>query len=320
MSSMAVIVTHPERVLFPEDGFTKGDVVNHYRRVADRMLLHIAGRPLTLERFPRGIAEKGFFQKNVPKGLPSFVDVIEVPRSGGTTRHPAVHDADGLAYLANLGAIVFHVPSWKLPDVLVPDRLILDLDPPPEALALVREAAWKTKELLDEVGMPSLPMATGSKGYHLVVPLRAGATVGAVFEAAQSLTALLLHRSPALFTDAFLKAERKGRVLVDWMRSLWTATAVAPYSLRPRARAPMATPLLWEELDDIAPDGVTISSAAERLEGEDPLLAAVAGAPEATAVLARAKALADEAGVKLEPMDRFGRRGERAARWLGPEG
>ena len=297
-------VTHPDRVVFPDDGITKGEVVAFYQLVADRMLPFIAGRALSVERFPQGIGGKGFMQKNAPDHYPEdLVRRHEVPKEGGgTTVYPVVDTAEGVAYFANFGVITFHVPSVLIEDEEHPDWVIWDLDPPPDRVDLVREAAAALRSILEDHGIPTFPLASGSKGYHLRARLEPTLEVEAVAGIARGIAALAEAAHPDLMTVAFRKADRGDRVFVDWLRNSGRSTSVVPWSLRPRKGAPVASPLAWEELAVVAPDGITLRTVEERL-GADPWAdqEPVDLAPEVETV---ERAVAD-AGIELEPFDRF---------------
>lgn len=288
-------VTNADRVLFPEDGITKGAVVQHYADVGGRIFEHVAERPLTLVRYPKGIGAKGFFQKNLAKHYPAeLIGRFEVPRRGGVTVHPVALRPESFAYLANQGTIEFHVPFAN-------DRLVLDFDPPEGAADQARAAARAAKALLDELGAPSALLATGSKGFHVHVRVDDGQGVG---RTAHELAAILVHRHPDLLTHEVLKEARGGRVLVDWMRNGWMSTVVAPFSLRARRGAPIAVPLPWESLEEAAPDGVRLS-APSPLDRSDVILelSVTAHAPLADAV----HAMVEANGLELVYIDRFGR-------------
>lgn len=282
---------------------TKSDVVGHYLRVADRMLPHLAGRPVTLQRFPDGIAAKGFMQKNAPSYFPGNIGRIELPKKDGVTLFPVVEDAAGLAYLANLGTITFHMPTVRLPNLGQPDRFAIDLDPPENEAGAARWAARRVGDMLGGLGVASLPMATGSKGYHVVVKIVPEAGHERVARFAHALAVLLAQRHSAELTTEFRKKNRRGRVFIDWMRNAPMATGVAPWSLRPRPSAPVAVPLTWDEIDHVAPDQWTLSSLEERHDGADPLIEA-----EAVSLLAAIEAterLLVDQGIELPEFDRF---------------
>jgi len=268
-----VDVSNPDKVLFPEAGYTKLDVVGYYVAVADRMLPHIVDRPLTIHRFPNGIGAKGFMQKNAQDYFPDNIGRIELPKRDGVTNFPVVRDAEGLAYLANLGAIAFHVPTSRIGSLRSPDRFVLDLDPDEGDVVAVQAAALAARELLTGLGLDTTPMTTGSKGYHLVARLDLSVQSDDVSHAAQGIAWLLAHAHPEHLTTEFRKANRKGRVFIDWMRNSPMATGVAAWSLRARRGAPVATPIAWNELATTEPNHWNMRSIPERLEAGDPILA-----------------------------------------------
>jgi bifunctional non-homologous end joining protein LigD len=312
-----IAVSHPERVVFPEVGRTKGDVVAYYARVAGRAFAHLEGRPLSIKRYPKGIGEAGFFQKNVPAHYPESIARFAVPRSREATRkhrgrsatgrdetvYPVLTEAEHIPYVANQGAIELHVPAARAADLHRPDRLIFDLDPPAGAVDLVRRAARVVREALRAYGVESAPVATGSKGYHVVARLEPKAGGDAVALAAQKLAAMLVARHPDELTIVFRIANRGPRVFLDWMRNHALATYVVPYSLRARPRATVAAPLGWEELDDVAPDGFTIDDAARLLDRPDTVAALAPADPRA--FVARVEAEFEVSGIVLEAFDRF---------------
>jgi bifunctional non-homologous end joining protein LigD len=305
---MAMVnITHGDRLVYPDDGWTKADVVEHYGRVADAMLPHVAKRPLTLVRYRSSIADKGFFQKNTPKHFPDFIARIEVPKSDGVSQHAAVDSAEGLQYLANQGAIELHVALATAPRLDAPDRLVVDLDPLSDDPAQVRAAARHVRSLLDELEFASLPVASGGKGYHVYLALVPTADSETVSRAALVLANALAHRFPDELTIETLKKNRNGRVYVDWLRNTFSATVIAPFSLRARARAPVAVPIRWDELDDIAPNGVTIATVADRLGRGDPLLELAEQPIDGATFCARCEALRAELDLELVRYDRFGR-------------
>ncbi|MDP9494985.1 MAG: ATP-dependent DNA ligase, partial [Actinomycetota bacterium] len=263
-------VTHPDRVVFPDDGITKGEVVAYYELIGERMLPFIAGRALSVERFPQGIGGKGFMQKNAPDHYPEdLVRRHEVPKEGGgTTVYPVVDTAEGIAYFANFGAITFHVPSVLIADEEHPDWVVWDLDPPPGRVDLVRAAATALRPILEDHGIPTLPLASGSKGYHLRARLAPILDIEAVAVIARGIAAVASANHDELMTVAFRKADRGDRVFVDWLRNSGRSTSVVPWSLRPRSGAPVAAPLGWDELDSVAPDDIRLRHVDERLGGD----------------------------------------------------
>ena len=297
-------VTHPDRVVFPDDGITKGEVVAYYESVAERLLQFVAGRDLTVQRFPKGIAEPGFMQKNAPDHYPKgLIRRHRVGKGdGGTTVYPVIESAEAIGYFANLGVITFHAPPVRVADRTHPDWAIWDLDPPPGETALVRRAAETMRSFLDGLGIPTTLLASGSNGYHLRVRLDGTMTANAVERLARGAAVLAATEHEDLFTVAFRKADRGPRVFVDWMRNNPQSTSVAPWSLRPRPGAPVAAPLSWSELPTFDPQGVTLRTVVARLRS-DPW----SGASEVD-LSAAAKAVTgalDEKGIELKPFDRF---------------
>ena len=296
-------VSNADRVVYPEVGVTKGEVVAYYEKVGDIMAPFVADRPLTLQRFPKGLAAKGFMQKNTPMHYPESIERYEVARGeGGTTTYPVVHDSADLAYLANQGTITFHIWLSTTARPWHPDYLVLDLDPPEDEAQRVRAVAQRAREVLATFEMESIPVATGSKGYHLWVPLDGQADFAATGRAAQALAGIIALAVPDQATLEFLKVERKGRVFVDWLRNSPGSTVAAPFSLRPRPAASLAMPITWEELDTTVPDAFTLANVDERL-GSLPEWPAAQSLP-----VDEIAAAAEDLGVDLETrFDRFGR-------------
>jgi bifunctional non-homologous end joining protein LigD len=235
------------------------------------MLPHVRDRPLSLQRFPAGIAERGFFHKDVPDYFPDWVGRVEVDKHGGTVTHAVARNAKTLVYLVGQNTITPHVWLARADRLHQPDRLVVDLDPPPGSeFTAVRRAARHTGALMRELGLAPFAQVTGSKGIHVWVPLRRRASFEAVRAFAHDVATLLAARHPEELTTEFRKAARGGRILVDIMRNNYAQTAVPPYAVRPRPRAPVATPIEWDELSDsnLRPDRWTIRNVLERLERE----------------------------------------------------
>jgi bifunctional non-homologous end joining protein LigD len=246
-----VPLTHSDKVLFPEDGLTKGDLAAYYRDVAPAMVGLVRDRPVSLLRFNDGIARKGFFQKNVEKGAPPWVKRVRVAKKGGSLWHVLANDAATLVWLANQNCITPHVWLSRADRLERPDRMIFDLDPASgDEFALVRRTARELGEVLREAGVEPFAMTTGSKGIHVVVALQRRYAFGAVRDAALAVAEELVRRRPRDLTTEFYKRKRDGRLFVDVNRNGYAATAVPPYGVRPLPGAPVATPLAWDELSD----------------------------------------------------------------------
>jgi bifunctional non-homologous end joining protein LigD len=262
------VITHPDKVLFPDDGITKGALAAYYEAIASIMVPHIRGRPITMERFPSGIGRKGFIQKDVSKGFPSWLERVEVPKKDGTVHHPIVEDARSLLWLANQNCITPHVWPSRAPDLYHPDLCVFDLDPAKDDADALRGAALLLRDLLDELGLQSWIKTSGSKGFHIVVPLDAKADFGAVHGFANTVGTVLVSRDPKRLTQEFSKADRGGRILVDTGRNGYSATFAAPYAVRARPGAPISAPCTWQEVEkgEVHPQTFTIRTIADRVD------------------------------------------------------
>ncbi|RKN40078.1 non-homologous end-joining DNA ligase [Streptomyces hoynatensis] len=267
LSGHRVRVTRPGKELFPQDGITKADLVAHYRAVAPRMLPHLRGRPLSLERRPDGLAGEAFFTKRVPGHFPGWIARAEVAKKDGTLTMVVCKDTATLAYLAAQAAITLHPWLSRLDRPERPDRLIFDLDPPGDDFGLVRWAAFAMRDLLVELGLRPAVMTTGSRGLHLLVPLRREEDHDGVRAFARAAAGALARRHPDRLTTEPRKDRRRGRLYLDTQRNAYAQTGVAPYAVRARPHAPVATPLHWEELADerVGPRHWTLRSLPGRL-------------------------------------------------------
>lgn len=265
-----IAVTHGDRVLFPESGITKADIVDHYHRVAPWMLPHIRDRPVSMQRVRAGIDGQVFYQKDMPAHFPDWIRRVTVPKVGGTVTHVVCDDAATLVYLANQGVITPHVWLSRADSLDKPDRMIIDLDPGLGGVADARFAARLAREVLSAAGLTPYLMATGSRGYHVVLPLRARDTFEEVRDVCFGLAEALARRAPDRLTTEFYKGERAGRLFLDCNRNAYAQTAVPAYAVRPKPGAPVAVPLAWDELDPTDPDSWTVRTIGKRLEGGDP--------------------------------------------------
>lgn len=265
----AVTISSPDKVLFPRDGITKLDLVRHHVAVAPLLLAQVGGHALTLRRFPDGIDAEGWFQKHAPKGLPPWVGRAEVPRSGGdgrTVTHVVADHAATLAVLGNLAAIELHVSMAPVERIDRPREIVWDLDPPKDADArIVRRATRRTRALLEELGMRPRLKTSGSRGFHVHVALDGEVEQAASRDLAQLVAVLLERRHPGELTAEHRIAKRGGRVFVDWLRNSPGQTAIAPYGVRARDGAPVATPMTWDELPGTDPARWTLRSIQRRL-------------------------------------------------------
>jgi bifunctional non-homologous end joining protein LigD len=290
-------ITHGDRVLFPDDGITKADLADYYRSVGDTIVRHLARRPLMLQRFPDGIGAGGFYQKNVGRGVPDWIESVTVDKEGGVVDHPLVDDVESLLALTNLSTVSFHRWLSRVDRLDRPDLVVIDLDPSSDDFDVVRRAARRTRALFEELDLAPYLQVTGSRGIHVVAPLNRSADTETVARFAYDAAELLAARYPDELTAAHRKADRGGRLYVDTARNGWAQTSVAPYSLRPRPGAPAAVPITWDELDDPAlrPDGWTIATVPARLaDSGDPWSAMSRHARSVTSRRRRLDALRDE--------------------------
>ena len=268
-----VEISRPGKPLFP-CGITKADVARYYATVAPAMLPHLERRPLNLERFPDGIEGHRIVQQHAAKHFPDWLGRVEVEKRGGTVEHVVATEAAALVYLAGQGCLTLHPWLSRTDRLDRPDRLIVDLDPSDDGSpADAARAARDVRALLRELGLEPLVMATGSRGYHVIVLLQRRLVFDEVRAFARDVARAAAERAPDRLTVEQRKAKRGGRIYVDVQRNAYAQTAVAPYAVRPRPGAPVATPLAWEELDDpdVRPDAWTLRTLPDRLErGVDP--------------------------------------------------
>ncbi len=241
-----------EKVLFPDKGITKGDMIDYYIKVADTMLPYLKDRPLAMHRFPDGIKGKDFFQKDVPDYFPEWIETARVKREKGSIDMVLANNAATLAYLANQACIAPHIFLSRAADLRKPDKMIFDLDPPEGRFELAWEAALRLREELEERrGLAAFVMTTGSEGLHVVVPLKADLDFDKVRDYARDLCDSLAKKFPDEMTTEIRKDKRKGRLFLDYLRNSYGQHSIAPYGLRALPGAPVATPLAWEELDGL---------------------------------------------------------------------
>jgi len=262
-----VKISNPERLVYPEADITKLMVAEYYARVAPRLLPYVAGRPLSIVRCPDGTKGPCFFQKHVGDYQIPGIDVAMIQDSTGRNPYIVANTAKALIGLAQMNALELHVWGSKAATLERPDTMVLDLDPDPELpWAKVVTAAELTRTLLDELGLDSLVKTTGGKGLHVVVPLERRHSWDEVKGFAQNVATHMAKTLPEQFTATVTKARRRGKIFVDYLRNTRGATAVAPYSLRARPGATVATPLSWEELSaKIPPSAFTIATVPERI-------------------------------------------------------
>ena len=275
VGGIAVRLSRPDKLLFADDGISKGDLVEYYRSAAARILPFLRDRPLVMARYPEGIGGEAIMQKNVPGYFPAWITRAAVKKQGGTNQQVVCDKAATLVYLANQACIELHMFLSRLDALEEPDQLVFDLDPPSAGhFGLARQTALSLRGLLEEeLGLAAFVKTTGGKGLHVHVPLRPDEHFDAVREFARQVAELLASRDPGQLTTAQRRDERGDRLYLDIMRNAYAQTAVAPYSVRGRPGAPVATPLHWHELESgsLSPGQFTIRTIGARLaEVSDP--------------------------------------------------
>ncbi len=280
-----VKLTNAEKVLYPATGTTKSDIFDYYTRIAEVMIPHIAGRPATRKRWPNGVDEESFFEKQLAASAPEWLPRASVTHRSGTTTYPIIDSPTGLAWIAQQAALEVHVPQWRFvaewtrsrAEELKPGpatRLVFDLDPGEGVtMAQLAEVAHAVRELITGIGLTTYPLTSGSKGLHLYTPLAEpvsskGATVLAKRVAQQLETTM-----PKLVTSTMTKSLRAGKIFLDWSQNNGSKTTIAPYSLRGREQPTVAAPRTWEELDDPSLRQLRYDEVLERVARDGDLLA-----------------------------------------------
>jgi bifunctional non-homologous end joining protein LigD len=262
-------LSHTDKVLFPDDGITKGHLIDYYQRIAPTMLPHLKNRPLTLRRFPNGITRPGFYQREISEYFPKWINRVTVPdKQGGTTTSVICNNAATLVYLANQACITPHAWLSRRNKVNYPDRLIFDLDPTKDDFDPVRKIALILRDTLHELELVPFVQTTGSRGLHVVVALDQHDTFDAVRTFAKHVATHIVQNNPALATIEQRIQKRQNKVFIDVLRNSYAQSAVAPYAVRARPGAPVATPLEWSELTDpkVHSQRFTIQNILKRLE------------------------------------------------------
>jgi bifunctional non-homologous end joining protein LigD len=261
------VITHPDKVLFPDDGITKGELAAYYEAIAPVIVPHLRGRPVTMERYPSGIGKKGFWQKDVSKGFPEWLERVKVPKKDGVVHHPIVNDTRSLLWTANQNTITHHIWTSRMPDLYYPDICVFDLDPSTDDWDAVRAAALALRDLLDKLSMKSWVKTSGSKGFHIVTKLDGSAEMGQVARFAHDVGSLFVKLAPDALTQEFSKADRGGKIYVDTGRNGYSATFAAPYTVRAKRGAPVSAPCTWEEIErgEVDPDTFNLRNMPERV-------------------------------------------------------
>lgn len=268
-------ITHADKVLFPDDGITKGELAAYYEAVAPVMLPHVRRRPVTMERFPEGIARPGFIQKDVSKGFPEWLERVTVPKKGGVVHYPLITSVRSLLWTVNQNSVTPHVWVSRAPALNKPDVCVFDLDPSKDEPETLRAVVLNLRDLLAELGLRAWVKTSGSKGFHVVVPVGGGASHGDVMRLADGVASTLIERDPKHLTREFSKADRGGRIFVDTGRNAKGATFAAAYAVRARPGAPVSAPCTWKEIERgaVGPQTFTLRTMARRIADQGDLWA-----------------------------------------------
>src|SRR4051812_24312973 len=288
-----VKLTSPERVLFPEDGITKGDLFEYYCAVGPTLLPYLRNRPFTMKRYPHGIDGEVFFQKQAPKGMPEWIPTRQFrtfPREGGSrlVDFPLLNTVEAVLFMVQMNCVDMNAWYSRVDKPHRPEFVLFDLDPPDGGFELAIEVAHLIRGLLDEVALPGHVKTSGADGIHVVAPITRRSTFEDTYAFAERAARLLERRHPGTVTTEWLKKKRRG-VLVDHRQNGSGKTIASVYSVRPKPGAPVSTPLRWEELTpDVRPRDFTMAVALERIERHGDLFAPVLEAPRPLAPARRA--------------------------------
>ena len=270
-SSHTVKISHPEKIFFPDSGITKGDLINYYEQIAETMLPHVRDRVVAMHRFPDGIKGEAFYQKEVPDYFPDWIERTNVKKEKGSIEQLMINNIETLIYLANQACITPHIWLSRVDRLNDPDRMIFDLDPSDGTFGPIRDGAKLLRDVLEEVGLRSFVMTTGSRGLHVVAPLDREADFDTVRNFARQVAEWVASQQPKQLTTEQRKEKRGKRVFVDYLRNSYGQHGVAPYAVRANPGAPVATPLGWDELGKrgLHPRKYTLRNLSQRLVNRD---------------------------------------------------
>lgn len=266
----SIELSHLNKIFYPKANLTKNDIVDYYHKISPYFIDYVKNHIIVMHRFPDGIKKSGFYQKAVPDYFPSWIKIKTVElKKGEKQTLVVIQDAASLVYLANQGVLVFH--SWlsSIDSVNNPSKIVFDFDPSNGEIKDLHFAAKKVKKIIEDRGLVPYVMTTGSRGYHVVVPIKANHTFKEVHEFAKNIAHKLAEQYPDKLTDEIEKSKRKGRIFIDYLRNSFGQTSVAPYSLRAKEGAPVATPIDWDELSTTGPQKYSIKNIFKRLGHKD---------------------------------------------------
>lgn len=267
VAGRSIEISKPDKTLFPDDRITKRDLASYYSEMGERMIPHMRERAVTMHRHPDGIEGEGFYQKDMPNYFPDWIDSKTLPKEDGEVTYVLANDLATLVYLADQAVITPHVTLSRVDRPRYPDRMIFDMDPPEDSdhEEMVREAVERVQEVLADLRLNSFLTTTGSRGYHILVPLDRSKDFDDVRRFAHDVGRASADRFPDLLTVAQRRSKRGERVFVDYLRNAYGQTTFAPYAVRALPGAPVATPLEWDELNTTGPQAYTMTNVQRRL-------------------------------------------------------
>jgi bifunctional non-homologous end joining protein LigD len=264
----SIEISKPDKLLFPAEGITTGDLIAYYRRIAERLLPYLRGRPLVLRRYPEGIEGEGFFQKEAPEWFPDWIPRVTVAKEDGVVHHLVCEEEATLVFLAAQSCIELHPWLATIDDLAHPDRMVFDLDPSEDSsLEDLRGTARDLRGHLLDLGLTPFLMTSGSRGYHVAIPLVRREAFDEVRALAHDVARLVAAQDPTRRTVELTKAKRGGRVFIDYLRNAYAQTAIAPLSVRARPGAPVAMPIGWDRLTRVAPRSYDLGNAPRHVAG-----------------------------------------------------
>jgi bifunctional non-homologous end joining protein LigD len=264
-------ITNSDKILFPKDKIKKSDVIQYYNNIGPVMLKYIKNHLISMHRFPSGITQEGFYHKDAPDFFPDWVKTLPVQSRGEdkVTNYVVATNVATLVYIAQFGCLTPHIWLSKADKLNYPDRMIFDLDPSTDKqFYLIKEKAKDLKKILNDLGLSAFVTTTGSRGLHVTTPLKRKYTFEQINNFADKIAQMMIEDDPKNLTTAIRKNKRENKIFIDTLRNSYTATAVAPYAIRAKNGAPVATPLFWEELDNkkLNPQSYNINNVFDKLK------------------------------------------------------
>ncbi len=266
MAQNKIVFTHLDKLIYPKQPLTKKDVIAYYSRIAPYLLPFIKNRMIVMQRFPQGISQEGFFQKEASSSFPAWLKTKKIPlKKGGFQSLVVIKTTRDIIFLANQNVLVFHGWMSIASNPTIPDRMVFDIDPDNNPLPELHLIAKAIKQELEKYHLISYIMTTGSRGYHVIVPIKPKYDFDIVHAFAKKIAQHVAQQYPTICTASAVKTNRKGKIFIDYLRNSYGQTSVTPYSLRPLEHAPIATPIAWHELAKTSPQKYTIKNIFKRL-------------------------------------------------------